>query len=72
MRTIEKTIEVDLDDFTTQELRDELNWRGESDTDKDADTLHTVKVTRPISLEHIFKNYIQHIKLCLRSSLRKN
>lgn len=33
MPTIEKTIEVDLDDFTTQELRDELNWRGESDTD---------------------------------------
>ena len=33
MPTIEKTIEVDLNDFTTQELRDELDWRGESDTD---------------------------------------
>jgi hypothetical protein len=33
MPIIEKVVEVDLDDFTTQELRDELNWRGESDTD---------------------------------------
>ena len=33
MPTIEKTIEVDLDDFTSQELREELDWRGESDTD---------------------------------------
>ena len=33
MPTIEKTIEVDLDDFTSQELRDELYFRGESAND---------------------------------------
>ena len=35
MRTIEKTIEVDLDDFTSEELREELDWRGESVKDVD-------------------------------------
>jgi hypothetical protein len=35
MPTIEKTIEVDLDDFTSEELRDELDWRGESVNDID-------------------------------------
>lgn len=29
MATIEKVVEVDLEDFTTQELIDELEWRGE-------------------------------------------
>ena len=33
MPTIEKTIEVDLEDFSSQELRDELDWRGESVND---------------------------------------
>ena len=33
MPTIEKTIEIDLEDFSSQELRDELDWRGESVND---------------------------------------
>ena len=35
MPTIEKTIEFDLDDFTSEELREELDWRGESVKDVD-------------------------------------
>ena len=35
MPTIEKTIEVDLDDFTSEELREELDSRGESVKDVD-------------------------------------
>ena len=29
MAAIEKVVEIDLEDFTTEELIDELEWRGE-------------------------------------------